>query len=79
MEDLEQGLTNGLDNLLDILAHAAFWKLGAGLVLGTALLVFIAGLPEEYRSSARLVAVIALGLTVLCTALGVMDWREMLG
>lgn len=79
MEELARVLMDGLDNLIDVLAHAAFWKLGAGLVLGTALFVFIAGLPDEYRGPVRAIALIAVGLTALVTAFGGVDWRDMLG
>ena len=65
MEELARFVMDGLDSLVDTLFHVAFWKLRAGIILGTGLALFVSTLPEEYRSSARAVVLLALGLIAL--------------
>jgi hypothetical protein len=79
MEEFARFVMDGLDALVDALFHMAFWKLGAGLVLGTLLALFVSALPEEYRGSARAVALVAVGLAALVTVFAPIDWTDVLG
>jgi hypothetical protein len=69
MEDVAQFLAVVVANLIDVVIHAPFWEVAAGLVILTVSSLVISAASEEYGTSVRVLMFAALGLMALAAML----------
>ncbi len=86
MEEALRYLTDGLVDLataangvLGSALETAPWKLAMVLVLGMAGIVLVSALPEDQRSGARAIVLVAFGLSALVAIFAPIDWKSLLG